>query len=67
MNILFALIVTALFIAAIYWLVRREDATIKRWRERPVDLAPEHELSPHARTFMMLNNYTTEIGKGTLQ
>ena len=67
LYIITALAITALFPCAIYWLARREDAQVKRLRERPVDLAPEHELSPHARTFMTLNNYTTEIGKGTLQ
>jgi hypothetical protein len=67
LYIITALAITALFPCAIYWLARREDATTESINDQRNDYAGEVELSPHARTIMTLNNYTTEIGKGTLQ
>ena len=63
--IITALAIIALFPCAIYWLVRREDAVTESINDQQNDYAGEVELSPHARTFMTLNNYKTEIGKGT--
>lgn len=61
-----ALAITALFIGGVYWIIRREDAATESYNEQRNDYAAEVELSPHARTFLTLNNYTTEIGKGEL-
>ena len=59
LYILAALAITALFIGAVYWIIRREDATTESYNEQR--LAPEAELSPHARTIMKINDYTFEI------
>ena len=64
MNTLYlitSLAITALFPCAIYWLVRREDGFIDDFNER--NLGAEAELSPHAQTFMTLNNYKLKLEK----
>ena len=64
MNTLFilaALSITALFVGAVYWVIRREDAATESYNEQRNDYAGDVELSPHARTIMKINDYTFEI------
>ena len=61
LYILAALAITALFIGAVYLIIRREDASTESYNEQRNDYAGEVELSPHARTVMKINDYTFEI------